>query len=67
MKKICKGCYAADTGSHPMQGIPKGCTLGYKTDGQGKPLEECPKPTSWKTYTVEAIKKDRISCGGIND
>lgn len=47
MKKICKGCYAADTGYHPMQGDPHGCVLGYKTDGHGKPLEECPKPKSW--------------------
>ena len=47
MNKKCKGCYAADTGMHPLQGTPKGCTLGFKTDGQGKPLEECPKPKSW--------------------
>ena len=48
MKKTCKGCYAADTGIHPTQGVPKGCILGYKTDGEGKPLVECPKPMSWK-------------------
>lgn len=48
MKKVCKGCYAADTGAHPLQGISKGCSLGYKTDGQGKALEECPKPKTWK-------------------
>ena len=48
MRKTCKGCYAASTGAHPMQGTPSGCILGYKTDGQGKPLEECPKPMSWK-------------------
>ena len=47
MYKKCKGCYAADTGMHPLQGTPKGCVLGFKTDGQGKPLEECPKPKSW--------------------
>lgn len=47
MNKKCKGCYAADTGMHPLHGTPKGCTLGFKTDGQGKPLEECPKPKSW--------------------
>ena len=47
MYKTCKGCYAADTGRHPMQGTPKGCTLDYKTNGQGKPLEECSKPKSW--------------------
>ena len=48
MKKTCKGCYAAKTGGHPMQGIPHGCNLGYQTDGKGKPMEECPKPPSWK-------------------
>lgn len=48
MSKICKGCYAAETGAHPLQGVPKGCKLGYKTDGQGKALEQCPKPKSWK-------------------
>lgn len=47
-RKMCKGCYAADTGSHPLRGIPRDCLLGYKTDGQGKALEECPKPKSWK-------------------
>ncbi len=48
MKKTCKGCYAAETGGHPMQGNPHDCNLGYQTDGKGKPLEECPKPSSWK-------------------
>lgn len=48
MKKTCKGCYAADTGCHPMGGDPHGCILEYKTDGKGGPLEECPKPKSWK-------------------
>lgn len=48
MKKTCKGCYAAITGVHPLQGEPHGCTLGYKTNGCGGPTEECPKPKSWK-------------------
>ena len=30
-----------------MYGEPHGCELGYKTDGHGKPLEECLKPKSW--------------------
>ena len=47
MKKTCKNCYAADTGMHPLYGDPHGCTLGYKTDGEGHPQEECPKPKSW--------------------
>ncbi len=46
MKKTCKGCYAVETGGHPMSGDPHGCNLGYKTDVQGHPQEECPKPTS---------------------
>ena len=50
MKKNCKGCFAADTGCHPLCGDPHGCTLGYKTDGKGHPQEECPKPKSWKQY-----------------
>lgn len=48
MKKTCKNCYAAQTGLHPMQGKAYGCELGYKTDGNGKPLEDCPKPKSWR-------------------
>lgn len=48
MKKTCKGCYAAETGQHPLGGNPHGCKLGYKTNGDGRPLEECPKPTSWR-------------------
>jgi hypothetical protein len=44
----CKGCYAAITGAHPKAGKAHGCSLGYKTDGTGIPLEECPKPKSWK-------------------
>ena len=39
--KNCKGGYAADTGAHPLQGAPKGCILGYKTDAQGQALERC--------------------------
>ena len=50
MKKTCKGCYAAITGVHPLYGEPYGCELGYKTDGHGKPLEECPKPKSWTKF-----------------
>lgn len=49
MKKTCNGCYAAVTGEHPRSGKPYGCKLGYNTDGNGKPLEECPKPQSWKS------------------
>lgn len=48
MRKTCKKCYAAQTGSHPLQGNPYGCELGYKTDGNGKALEDCPKPKSWR-------------------
>lgn len=47
-RKTCKKCYAAQTGSHPLQGNPYGCELGYKTDGNGKALEDCPKPKSWR-------------------
>lgn len=50
MRKTCKNCYAAQTGIHPLQGIPCGCQLGYKTDGNGKPLEHCPKPSSWRQF-----------------
>lgn len=48
MNKTCKGCYAAITDTHPMHGKPHGCVLGYKTDGNGHPEEECPKPKSWR-------------------
>ncbi len=48
MKKTCKGCYAAETGGHPMSGEPYGCILGHKTDGNCFPSEACPKPKSWK-------------------
>lgn len=50
MKRDCRGCYAADTGQHPLTGEAKGCCLGYKTDGAGHPAEECPKPKSWKSF-----------------
>ena len=53
MKRTCKGCYAAKTGAHPLQGEPHGCELDYKTY-KGHPLEECPKPKSWtKFYSVK--------------
>lgn len=48
MKRTCKNCYAAQTDAHPLQGKSYGCELGYQTDGNGKPLEECPKPKSWR-------------------
>lgn len=57
IKKQCKGCYAAETGAHPMVGSPRGCRLGYKTDGKGHPQEECPKPKSWKQLQKEEKKK----------
>lgn len=56
MKKDCKGCYAAETGCHPKCGEPHGCILGYKTEN-GKPLEECPKPKSWKALKKEEDKE----------
>ena len=55
---MCKGCYAAETGAHPLHGVPKGCKLGYKTDGQGKALEQCPKPKSWKQ--LQKCEKMRV-------
>lgn len=58
MNKTCKGCYAADTGGHPRCGEPCGCNLGYKTDGQGHPKEECPKPKSWKQLKKESPKEN---------
>lgn len=52
MKKTCKGCCAVEI---PLTGEPQGCELGYKTDGNGHPQEECPKPKSWiKRYQVKA-------------
>lgn len=56
MKKSCKGCYAAETGKHPISGVAHGCSLGYKNDGQGQPLEDCPKPKSWKQ--LNRLKKN---------
>lgn len=56
MNKTCKGCYAAETGGHPMHGEPYGCNLNYKTDGEGHPLEECPKPKSWRQLNEENPK-----------
>lgn len=58
MKKDCKGCYAAQTGCHPLYGEPRGCELGYKTEN-GKPLEECPKPKSHKALKREEEKNER--------
>ena len=59
MKKKCSGCYAAKTGAHPLCGDPHDCELGYKTDGKGHPLEECPKPKSWiKFYSVKKRCRD---------
>lgn len=60
MKRNCKGCYAADTGSHPLSGISNGCSLGYATDKEGHPKEECPKPTSWKQLKSAAKKGGTI-------
>lgn len=57
MKKTCKGCYAAVTGTHLMYGEPYRCELEYKTDGHGKPLEECPKPKSWKQFAGMSRKR----------
>ena len=57
MKKTCKGCYAAETGGHPMSREPYGCILGYKTDGNGFPSEACPKPKSWKQLNNLQKKK----------
>lgn len=48
MNKTCKGCYAAETGVHPLSGQAYGCKLGYRTNGKGKPLANCPKPKSWR-------------------
>lgn len=58
MKKSCKGCYAAETGGHPMAGKSYGCMLGYKTDGEGHSKEECPKPDSWKKLSKLERRKE---------
>ena len=60
IKRTCKGCYAAKTGGHPLQGEPHGCELGYKTY-KGHPLEECPKPKSWIKRFQAKNKKGEIS------
>ena len=57
MNRKCKGCYAADTGEHPMSGKSHGCVLGYLTDGEGHPQEECPKPKSWKQLNRQKRKE----------
>lgn len=70
MKKQCKGCYAAVTGQHQLQGEAHGCDLNY-TDGSGHPRENCPKPTSWAKLKKlkEQIKNyvditmDDLTCG----
>lgn len=49
IKIKCNGCYAAiTTKGHPRCGECVGCELGHKTNGKGIPMEECPKPKSWK-------------------
>ena len=58
MNKTCKGCYAAETDGHPLSGESYGCVLGYKTDGNGHPKEDYPKPKSWKKLH-EAEKEGR--------
>lgn len=59
MNKTCKGCYAAITGAHPKVGTPHGCELGYKTEN-GKPLEECPKPKSWKQLKRRKTNNEQV-------
>lgn len=60
IKKTCKGCYAAGTGSHPKIGKSHGCILRFQTDGQGHPKEECPKPKTWKQLKrIEKEKADK--------
>jgi len=58
MKKTCKGCYAAYTGGHPLSGDPCGCTLKYNTDKAGHPMEECPKPKSWRQLNSAKEKEE---------
>lgn len=50
MNKMCKGCYAAETGIHPLGGQAYGCALGYRTDGKGKSFRKLPK-----TKVVETV------------
>lgn len=58
----CKGCIA-DLGS---------CKLGFKTEvvsddyrfnGQNRPLEECPKPTTQKAYHKEIRRQANKEMG----
>lgn len=60
MYRTCHNCYAAETGKHPMNGNVHGCSLEYKNDGNGKPLEDCPKPKSWKQ--LNKLKGDAQKC-----
>ena len=57
IKKSCKGCYAAVTDGHPKYGEAHGCSLDYRTNGKGVPMEECPKPKSWKELKREERAK----------
>lgn len=41
-----------------MAGKSYGCMLGYKTDGEGHPKEECPKPDSWKKLSKLERRKE---------
>lgn len=56
IKKTCVGCYSVECYSpemghyHGSKDHPEhmtGCILGYE-NYKGAPLEECPKPKSWK-------------------
>lgn len=53
MKKTCNGCRAEEYVD--LSVIKLGCSLGYKTK-DGKPLEECPKPTTIKAF-VRALQE----------
>ncbi|MBR1694813.1 MAG: hypothetical protein IJ709_05370 [Selenomonas sp.] len=65
IKKTCKGCYAVETDGHPKFGEPHGCILGFQTDGQGHPKEECPKPKTWKQLKrIEKEKQDGRKTSG---
>ena len=57
--KTCKNCYAAKTGAHPMSGQAHGCTLGYKTDGQGHALENCPENAEEETRIKAIIEREK--------
>lgn len=43
-----------------MNGNVHGCSLEYKNDGNGKPLEDCSKPKSWKQ--LNKLKGDAQKC-----